>query len=267
MMEQAVASNLGRSLSLDGQVALIVGGYGAIGTTISQTLANAGAIAIVAGRTEERARELATEISNDGNQAEGVAIDACSVTSIRETVDGIAQRHGTVDVLVNCVGFNKEQALLDLTEEAFDEVYRRTLRPGMFLSQAVAGQQVHAGRGGSQIHLLSLRSSLGFRDRGYSAFCAAKGGLAAIVKQLSAELGPHGISINGVGPGLVLSRKNSTVMGVPSNLSLAVKTIPMGRLATPLDVANAVAFFSSPHSRFISGQILYVDGGQSVSLA
>ncbi|MGY3131152.1 NAD(P)-dependent dehydrogenase (short-subunit alcohol dehydrogenase family) [Bradyrhizobium sp. USDA 4501] len=251
-------------LSLHGKVALIVGGYGAIGKTISEMLALAGATTIVAGRSE-RAQALAAELSTRGCSVHGVELDACDVGAVHLLSASLRQQHGSLDILVNCTGFNKEQTLFEVTPEAFDEVYSKTLRAGMFLSQAVAAQQLSAGRGGSHIHLLSLRSSLGVRNRGYSAFCAAKGGLAVLLKQLATELGPHGITVNGVAPGVVRTQKNEKALDDAAAFERATANIPLGRLATPEDVAGAVHFFVSPLSRFVTGQILRIDGGLTAS--
>ncbi|KRR11402.1 SDR family NAD(P)-dependent oxidoreductase [Bradyrhizobium valentinum] len=260
MTMQRVDMQPQHAMSLLGKVALVVGGYGAIGTTISETLANAGATSIVAGRSGDRARALATELSDKGFSVHGVELDACDVSAVRDLSASLKQQYGSIDILVNCVGSNKEQTLLEVTEEAFDEVYSRTLRAGMFLSQAVAAHQVAAGMGGSQIHLLSVRSSLGFRNRGYSAFCAAKGGLAVLLKQHATELAPYGITVNGIAPGAVRTHKSDKAIDA-TTFQRATADVPLGRLATPADVAGAVHFLASALSRFVTGQILYVDGG------
>ncbi|QOZ13496.1 SDR family NAD(P)-dependent oxidoreductase [Bradyrhizobium sp. CCBAU 51765] len=252
-------------MSLHGKVALIVGGYGAIGTTISEVLTLAGATSIIAGRTGDQALALAADLAAQGFSAHGIELDACDANAVHAVSACLKQQHGSIDILVNCTGFNKEQMLFEVTPEAFDEVYSRTLRAGMFLSQAVAAQQLSAERGGSHIHLLSVRSSFGFRNRGYSAFCAAKGGLAVLLKQLATELGPYGITVNGVAPGLVRTQKNETVFDDPTAFKRATANIPLARLATPEDVAGAVHFFASSLSRFVTGQILRIDGGLTAS--
>ncbi|MDX0931532.1 SDR family oxidoreductase [Sinorhizobium medicae] len=247
---------------LTGKVALVVGGYGAIGTTISEMLAAAGATCIVAGRNGERSRALADGLQARGWNAAGAEVDAANVKAVRDLTDVLVKEHGTIDILVNCVGFHKEQPFLEVTEDAFDEVYAKTLRVGMFLSQAVARHQAAAGNGGSQVHLLSVRSSLGFRNRGYSSMCAAKGGLAVLMKQQATELAPHNITVNGVAPSAVRTRKNDSLLARdPSTLNGLIANIPTGRLAIPKDVAGAVLFLVSDLSRFVTGHILNVDGG------
>ncbi|MCC8957956.1 SDR family oxidoreductase [Bradyrhizobium sp. Pear77] len=253
------------SFGLHGQVALIVGGYGAIGAVISETLAIAGAISIVAGRSGDRARAFAAELSDKGLSVQGIELDACDVAAVRRLLSSLKHQYGAIDILVNCVGLNREQPLLEVTEDAFDKIYCGTLRAGMFLAQAVAAQQVAAEKGGSHIHILSLRSSLGFRGRGYSAFCAAKGGLAILLKQHATELAPYGITVNGVAPGAVRTHKNHKALEDAATLQQAISDVPLRRLATPSDVAGAVHFFASPLSRFVTGQILHVDGGLTAS--
>ena len=165
---------------LKGRTAFIPGGYGGIGAAISRGLAAAGAKVIVAGRDEKKAKALAKRI---GCGARGVGLDVENVQAIRDTVAQISR----IDILVNCVGIQIEQALTEVTEEAYDLVYRTNLKSAMFLAQAVAKKQIAAKRGGKQVHLLSVRAQLGLRGRGYSAYCSTKGGLVMLVKQHASE--------------------------------------------------------------------------------
>jgi len=159
-----------------GKVAYLPGGYGGIGEAMVWGLATRGAKVVVAGRSAEKAETLVRQISEKGHEALGIAVDVKSVAEIRESTDYAVDRFGALDILVNCVGIQREELILEVTEEAYDEVYQSNLRGAMFLAQAAAKHQVASGKGGKQVHHLSVRAMLGLRARGYSAYCSTKGG-------------------------------------------------------------------------------------------
>jgi len=240
---------------LKGKVAFVPGGYGGIGAAISAGLARAGARVVIAGRDGKKAAALAKRI---GRGAQGVALDVEDVAAIRKTVDAI----GRLDILVNCVGIQREQALEAVTEETFDLVYRTNLKAAMFLAQACARRQ---RRGGKQVHLLSVRAQLGLRGRGYSAYCSTKGGLAMLIRQHASELGRRGICVNGVAPTVVRTEMGAHWLKNPKTRAWLKERIPLGRVAEPADCVGATLFFCAPASEFITGQILYLDGGITAS--
>lgn len=251
--------------SLAGRAAFVPGGYGGIGEAIAWGLALAGARVAVAGRDAAKADALATRLRAAGHDALGVAMDARSLPSIRSAVDAVAERFGGLDVLVNCVGIQREERIADVTEDAFDEVVQVNLKAAMFLGQAVARHQVAsaaAGRaGGRQVHVLSVRAQLGMRDRGYSAYCASKGALVMLIRQHAVELSAHGITVNGVAPTVVRGEMGRHWLADPVTREHILARIPLGRVAEPEDVVGATLFFCSPAASFVTGQVLYVDGG------
>ena len=247
------------------KIVFMPGGYGGIGEAVAWALALAGAHVTVAGRSAAKARRLADALGDRGLSADAAALDAESVSSIRDTVGGVAKRHGRIDVLVNCVGIQREEPLLEVTEDAFDEVCRVNLKAAMFLAQAVARHQIAAGTGGRQVHLLSVRSQLGLRDRGYSAYCSTKGGLVMLIRQHAMELARDGITVNGVAPTFVHTEMIRHVMENPEFRNELLERIPLGRIADPRDVVGPVMFFCSQASGFVTGQIMYVDGGITAS--
>ena len=259
------SSELADLFDLSGKVAFLPGGYGGIGEAIAWGLALRGARVVVAGRSREKAEKLADQIQAGGHQALGLAADVHSVADIKASVDQAVREFGPPDILVNCVGIQREEPLLEVTEEAFDDVYRSNLKSAMFLAQAVARSQTDAGVKGKQIHLLSVRAQLGLRDRGYSAYCSTKGGLVMLIKQHAMELARHGITVNGVAPTFVYTEMIQHVMDNPEFKQNLLERIPLGRIADPKDVVGAVLFFCSSASDFITGQILYVDGGITAS--
>lgn len=247
------------------KVAYVPGGYGGIGEAVAWGLALGGAKVVVSGRSADKAAALAAQITDAGYQAKGVAMDAASVPQIRDSVDFVVEQYGGIDILINCVGIQREESLLEVTEEAFDEVYTSNLKAAMFLAQAAARHQVAAKRGGKQVHLLSVRSQLGLRNRGYSAYCSTKGGLVMLIKQHAMELAPHQINVNGVAPTFVYTEMIRHVMENPSFRDQLLARIPLGRIADPKDVVGPTLFFVSPAADFVTGQILYVDGGITAS--
>ena len=259
------ATELAGLFDMHGKAVFMPGGYGGIGEAIAWALALAGAHVTIAGRNADKAEALARALANRGLEADGLPLDVECVASIRNATDAAASRRGRVDALVNCVGIQREEPLLDVTEEAFDEVYRVNLKAAMFLAQAAARHQIATGRGGRQVHLLSVRAQLGIRSRGYSAYCSTKGGMAMLIKQHAMELAPEGITVNGVAPTFVYTEMIRHVMENPAFRDQLLERIPLGRIADPKDVVGAVLFFCSEASGFVTGQTLYVDGGVTAS--
>lgn len=253
------------TFDLGGRVAYVPGGYGDIGAAIVQTLAAAGARVALSGRDGAKAEAAAAQLRAAGHDALGLAMDAHHVADIRRSVDAVAEHFGALDLLVNCIGIQREERIADVSEDAFDEIVQVNLKAAMFLAQAASTHQiaaVQAGRApGRQVHLLSVRAQLGMRDRGYSAYCATKGALVMLIKQHAVELCNHGITVNGVAPTVVKGQMGAHWLANPEVRDKLLARIPLGRVAEPEDVAGPVLFFCSPAAAFVTGQILYVDGG------
>jgi NAD(P)-dependent dehydrogenase (short-subunit alcohol dehydrogenase family) len=251
--------------SLAGKTAFIAGGYGGIGEALARGMVAAGASVAIGGRDEKKAQTLAGELRAPGIEAVGIEMEANSVPSIRRAVHHAVDALGGIDVLVNCVGIQREESLLEVTEEAYDEVIRVNLKAAMFLAQEVARSQVAQERGGSHIHLLSVRAQLGLQARGYSAYCSSKGGLVMLVRQHASELAVHGIRVNGVAPTVVRTLMGAHWLADPATYEKVLARIPLRRVAEPQDVAGATLFFASEASAFVTGQIMYLDGGLTAS--
>ncbi|MDN3722519.1 SDR family oxidoreductase [Roseibium salinum] len=213
----------------------------------------------------EKAGELASRIEAQGGSALALHVDAQSVPSIETAVNEAISAMGGIDVLVNCVGIQREQNIMDVTEETFDEVYRANLKSAMFLGQAVARDQIARGKGGRQIHLLSVRSQLALRGRGYSAYCATKGALVMLVKQHAMELAPYNITVNGVAPTFIQSDRIRPHLDRPEFREFILERNPLGRIGDPLEVAGQVIAFAAPAGSYMTGQVVYIDGGVTAS--
>ena len=264
-MTADLRTELAGLFSLKGKVVYVPGGYGGIGEAIAWALALAGARVAVSGRDPRKAEALAGSLASAGHPAIGLTMDAHSVADIRSSVDAVVEHWGRLDILVNCVGIQREQPLLEVTEEAFDEVLAVNLKAAMFLAQAVAKHQVAGGAGGAQVHLLSVRAQLGLRGRGYSAYCSTKGGLVTLIRQHASELAPHDIRVNGIAPTVVRTEMARHWLENPETRAQVLGRIPLGRVADPKDIAGAAVFFASPGAAFVTGQVLYLDGGITAS--
>jgi NAD(P)-dependent dehydrogenase (short-subunit alcohol dehydrogenase family) len=246
---------------LDGKAALITGGYGGIGEAVSRALARRGAKVAVTGHNGQKAAACAEALRAQGHDAFSTAFDVASVAETRRMVDEVAAHFARLDILVNCVGLNREEKAEEATEEKFDHVFDVNLKGAMFQAQAVARHMIKQGGGGKQVHLGSVRSLLALRGRGFAAYCAAKGGLAILCKQLAAEWASHKINVNVVAPTFVRTQQVADLLSDETFYKNLVARIPLGRIAEPHEVANAVLFFVSSASDFITGQTLYLDGG------
>jgi len=254
-------STIDQLFRLEGKVALITGGYGGIGEAICRGMASVGAKVAIAGHNGERAAACARSLSADGYDTWPIAFQATSVSDTQRMVDQTIANFGRLDILVNCVGLNREEKAEEVTEEMFDYVYNVNLKSAMFQAQAAARYMIKQGSGGKQIHLGSVRSMLALRGRGYAAYCAAKGGLITLCKQLSAEWAPNRINVNVVAPTFIRTEQVGKMLADPAFSSQLINRIPLGRIGEPDDVMSAVLFLASPASDFITGQTLYLDGG------
>jgi gluconate 5-dehydrogenase len=254
------AQGLADLFRLDGQVALVAGGYGGIGEAISWALATYGATVAISGRSMERASALTHSLAEAGHGAYASTFDILDVGSIRRHVDEVAGALGRIDVLVNCVGAQREERAEEVREESWDYVSDVNLKGAFFLAQAVGRYQLLAGSG-RQIHLSSVRGQLALRDRGYIPYCSTKGGLNQMVKQLAAEWAPHHILVNGIAPTFTRTEFVRPYLEDEAFYAGLISRIPLQRIAEPLDCAGAALFLAGPASSFITGQILMIDGG------
>jgi NAD(P)-dependent dehydrogenase (short-subunit alcohol dehydrogenase family) len=251
-------SSFDQIFRLDGKVALVTGGYGGIGEAVSRGLIAMGARVAVAGHNAEKARACAEAIGGD---AFPIQFDALSVPDTTRMVDEVASHFGRLDILVNTVGAQREEKAGEVTEENFDYVLGVNVKTAMFQGQAAARHMIAHGGGGKQVHFGSVRSQLALRGRGFAAYCAAKGGLSILGKQLAAEWAPHRINVNIVAPTFVRTQQVAKWLEDPNFYNALVSRIPLGRIAETSDIVGAVLFLSAPASDFITGHTLYIDGG------
>ena len=247
-----------------GQVALVTGAAGGIGAAVALRLASEGATVAVLDRDGDAARASAERIGVEcGGDVLPIAADVSSADEVEAAVSEVVERFGRLDVLVNNAGVTRDNLLFKLSEDDWDAVIDVNLK-GAFLC-ARAAQRVMVPARGGKIVSLSSRSALG--NRGQANYAAAKAGIQGLTATLAQELGPFGINVNAVAPGFVATEMTDATARRQGLEPLeyqarAAEQIPLRRVAQPADVAAVVAFLASEDARHVTGQTIYVTGGQ-----
>lgn len=248
--------------SIQDKVVLIAGGAGGIGSTAAQAFASFGAVTVIWDYNHKKAEELSDRIKTEipDSKVHAAPLNASVVEDIWKSLNEITREHGRADILVNCVGTHIECSAEDITEKDWDTVLEINLKTAFFMSQAVARHQISAGIPGRHIHVTSVRSKLGIH-RGYSAYCASKGGMNMMIKQLATEWAKHNIKVNGIAPTFTRTALVAQYLEDPGFVKALLDRIPAGRICEPEDLAGIALFLSMPASDYLTGQILFADGG------
>jgi 3-oxoacyl-[acyl-carrier protein] reductase len=246
-------------LDLSGQVAIVTGGGRGIGRAIARTLGAAGASVAVAYHTSrEGAEAITAEIEAAGSQALAVQTDVRRADQVEALVITVVERLGHIDALVNNAGIFTQDLQTELGEADWDAVLDTNLKGLWLCTKAVANQMIAQGKGGCIVNLSSINAvHPGFG--GTAHYDASKGGVMAYTRSLAAELAPHNIRVNAVGPGLTDSpdlRKQA-----PELVSTVEARTPLRRLGQPEEMAKVVLFLVSPLASWVTGQTVFADGG------
>ncbi|WP_194611089.1 SDR family NAD(P)-dependent oxidoreductase [Clostridium vitabionis] len=245
---------------LTGKVAIVVGGSRGLGRGMAVGLANAGASVVIASRGLETLEVAAKEISEEtGGICIPMQLDVTSLSAIHEFVAQVDQKFGHIDILINSAGINIRKSALDFQEEDWDRVTNVQLKYVFFMNQAVGNYMIKHSIKGRIINIGSLSSMIGLKNM--VAYCASKGGIVQMTKALANEWASYGICVNAIGPGYYFTEMTKPLLSDPEVMRKYQEKIPMGRLGRPEDLASTAVYLSCDASAYVTGQIVYVDGG------
>jgi len=248
---------------LDGRVAMVAGGGGAIGSAIAAALAGAGARVTVVDQTDERAEAAAGAIRAAGAEVLALGADVTDDAGCERVVAATLERFGRLDIHVNAVGGGAGKVLFDAEaypRDAWDWIYELNVRSTLCATQAAARAMIAGGRGGRVLNISSVRANLGI-NAGYSAYVAAKGAISSLTRQWATEWAKHGITVNAIAPTFVDTPQVAMLLDDPVFKAGLVSRIPLGRVGGTSDLTGAAIFLCSDASSFVTGQILGIDGG------
>jgi glucose 1-dehydrogenase len=245
---------------LEGKTIAITGGDQGIGRAIAERLSQDGAdIAICYRSNQAGANEVIEEIKNVGRRAIAIQCDVGKIVDGERFITEAVDQFGKLDILVNNAGLERRADFWDVTEADYDAVLNVNLKGLFFLTQAFVRHRMQAKAGGKVINISSVHEELPFPH--FSSYCASKGGVKMLTRNLSIELAPLGITINSIAPGAIETPINKNLLNDPTKLKALLENIPLNRLGQPSDVASIASFMASDDCSYVTGTTFFVDGG------
>jgi gluconate 5-dehydrogenase len=248
---------------LDGRVALVTGSSAGIGLALARGLGQAGATVVLNGRDEGRLARAAATLSAEGLAVHSRSFDVLDAPAVEAAVDAIEASIGPIDVLVNNAGLQRRAPFHEVAAADWQAVMRTNVDSMFIVGQAVARRMV-ARKRGRIINICSVQSELG--RPGIAPYAASKGAVKMLTKGMAIDLGPHGINVNGLGPGYFKTELTDKLVADEAFSAWLVNRTPCRRWGEVEDLAPAAVFLASDASRFVNGHILYVDGGVTATL-
>ena len=247
---------------LQGKVALITGGAGAIGRATARRFCADGANVLVADRDETHAQDVAAAIRAEGGQAIGVGVDVTSDASVATMVGQAVATFGRIDVLFTCAGVLVTGSVTDTSLDDWQRTLAVNLTGPFLASRHVVPAMIATG-GGSIVHMSSTAGLVG--ETSIAAYCASKGGVLMLARQMALDYARHGVRVNVICPGWIDTPFNDPAVeaagGREALLPFVDQMVPIGRQGTADEVADVVAFLASDDARLMTGSIVTVDGG------
>jgi len=248
------------SARFTGKVALVTGASSGIGESIAIRLASEGASVVIDFLNRpEVADQVKSKIEAAGGKAICVQADITQTADLQNLMEQTHAQLGGCDILVNNAGVEKHAPFWEATEADYDLVLGTNLKAAFFLSQRFVQKLMEAKKPGRIVNISSVHEDMVFPN--FASYCAAKGGIRMLMRDLAMELGPYGITVNNVAPGAIDTPINASLLADKPKLDALLRNIPLGRLGQPEDVASLVAFLASDEAAYITGSTYFVDGG------
>lgn len=242
------------------KIAIVTGGGSGIGYAIAEKFVRQNMYTIIVGRDEQKLRAAKEGL---GGFCEPLACDLTDLTAIPKLVQEIVQRHGKIDVLVNNAGINMKKDFTEVTDEDFQRIILTNLTAVFALSREVAKCMMEKGTRGSIINISSMASQYGIPK--VIAYTASKSAIEGMTRAMATELSPKGIRTNCIAPGFIATEMSAKALNNdPERKGKALGRTPMGELGQPADIGDAALFLASDASKYITGVVLPVDGGNSI---
>lgn len=245
---------------LSGKVAIVTGSSSGIGQAIAIRFAGEGASVVVNYLTHpEQAAETKSRCEAAGGKAIVVQGDVSSIADTQHLIDEAYSQLGRCDILVNNAGVEIGADFWDVTEADYDKVLNVNLKGAFFLTQAFVRRLRDAKQPGRIVNISSVHEDMVFPH--FDTYCAAKGGIRMLMRNLSVELGPLGITVNNIAPGAIATPINAKMMANKQQLDALLVNIPLGRMGTSEEVAGVALFLASDDAAYVTGSTYYIDGG------
>jgi len=249
-------------MKLENKVAIITGATMGIGLACAQEYAKEGAKVVLTGRSQDLGKKAAEEIREDGGDAIYIPCDVSQNSQIQDLVQKTVEHYGRIDIVVNNAGVNHSANFFDITEEDWDWVMSVDLKGTFLLSQAAARVMVEQDIPGVIINVTSVMAVMALADQ--VPYCAAKRRGNQLTKAMALALADHGIRVNAIGPGPVLTDLMKRVVSNPDKEAELLARLPLGRIAECREIATVAVFMASDDSSFFTGQCVYPDGGRMI---
>ncbi|MGE5703959.1 MAG: SDR family NAD(P)-dependent oxidoreductase [Clostridia bacterium] len=243
---------------LTGRVAIVTGGSKGLGAGMAKALAIQGADVAIVSRNADEGEVVAAEIRSMGRRAIAIAVDVQQVESLARMVQQVKAELGRLDILVNNAGVGVTRMALDVSEADWDKVIDTNLKGVFFCAQAAASVMKEQG-GGKIINIASVAGEIG--AAGMAPYCASKAGVINLTRALAKEWARYNINVNAIGPGYIKTAMNETELSDPAFLKKVLSTLSIRRLGELDDLAGTVVLLASDASSYITGQTIFIDGG------